>query len=350
MKELINVYRPTIKRKDLEHVLNCMMLDNVDYGEFAGNFEDRLKNRTGIKHSLVINSFFNAFYLILEALELQENDEVLIPSFAPQIYLNVILLKKLKPVLVDISKETLMPSIEDIRKKITEKTKALIIKYNFGYFSDPKEYINLVPYVIEDISSVPGGKIEDISLGKFGKYSIADFSKKGLITTGEGAAVFCDNQKAYSKIISLLEVDYSLEYQPKFSCLMPDLNAAMGISQDETLNHRLSLRSQIGKIYIESLKRSNGASLIMEENDQRFYSDFPALFKSSLKETIKYFRKNDIEVIRPYEFPLHQYLQLNKSDFPNTEYLYLNTLLIPIHSSLLKKEVDLISKVVASLI
>ncbi len=350
MKKLINIYSPSIKRKDLEYVLNCMIDEKIDYGDFAKNFEKRLSNRVGSKNVIVINSYFNAFSLILEALDVKEGDEIILPSFAPQVLLNVIMLKKAVPVLVDLEKNSLKPSIDGIKDSITEKTKALLIYYYFGYTYDPNPYIELVPNVIEDITSVLGAKAGEVPTGVHSKYAIANFSPKGLITTGEGAAVFCNDKKSYNKIFSLLEIDYDLDYAPRFSSLMPDLNAAMGVSQDEGLKHRLGLREKIGKIYENAIRKSHGASLIQEENLQRFYSDFPVIIKSSLKESIKYFNKNNIEVIRPFAFPLHHYTNLPKIYFPNTEYFYLNTLLIPIYSTLLKKNVDLIAKILASII
>ena len=350
MSNLISVYKPTIKRKDLEYVLNCMMHDKIDYGDFARNFEKRLEERTNIKYAIAINSFFNAFYLILEALDIKEGDEIILPSFLPQIFLNVIKFKKAVPVLVDLEKERLKPSLEGVKKAITEKTKALIIKYYFGYIFDPKPYIELIPNTIEDITSVIGAKIDEIDIGINSKYAISDFSSKGLITTGEGAGIFCNKKNEYTKLYSLLEIDYSLDYTSRISCLMPDLNAAMGVSQDETLNHKLILRKKIGEFYEDAIRRSHRISLIHNEHSDRIYSDFPAIFKSGLKEIIKYFKKNNIEVIKPYNFPLHQYLNLSKSDFQNTEYFYLKTLLIPNYSSLIKKEVNLIAKVLSSII
>ncbi len=350
MKNIVNIYRPTIKRKDLENVLDSMMQDRIDYGEFARNFEERLTNRIKCKNVLAINSYFNSIWLVLEALEVKEGDEVILPSFAPQIYLNIIMMKKAKPVLIDLEKGSLVPSLEAVQNSITEKTKALLLYYYFGFIYDANPYYEVFPNIIEDVTSIIGSNkvFDNIKLN--GKYAVCDFSVKGLITTGEGSAVFCSDRKLYKNLFSLLEIDYSLEYQPRFNCLMPDLNAAMGISQDKSLNRRLELRQQIGKIYEEAVKKSRGTSLIQEEDAKRIYSDFPIIIKSSLKEAIKYFRKKNIEVIRPFTYPLHHYINFDKKLFPNTEYYYLNSLLIPIYSILHKKDVDLIYKVIVSLI
>lgn len=350
MGKIINIYKPSIKRHDLENVLDSMMQDRIDYGDFARNFEERLSNRFNYHNILAVNSLFNAVWLILEALDVHEGDEVILPSFAPQIYLNVIMMKKAKPVLIDLNKDNLTPSLDEIKKSITEKTKALLIYYYFGYVFDITPYFELFPNIIEDVTSIIGAnkKYDDIKL--VGKFAVSDFSVKSLITTGEGAAIFSNDKKLYKKLFSFLEIDYSTEYIPRFSCLMPDLNAAMGISQDKSLNHRLELREQIGKIYEEAVKKNRSIYLMQEEGTKRIYSDFSIIIKSSMKDAIKYFGKKDVETIRPFAFPLHHYLNLEKNIFPNTEYYYLKSLLIPIHSTLNKKDVDLIYKIITSMI
>jgi perosamine synthetase len=351
VKNLISVHKPTIKRKDLEYVLNCMMQDKIDYGDFARNFEKRLSERSGCYDVLAVNSYFSAIEIILEALEINEGDEIIVPSFIPQVYLNAIKHRKAVPVLVDLEKDYFQPSIENIREVVTQKTKLLFIYYYFGFTYDPTPYLEIVPNVVEDISSVIGAKFGESKVGTTSRFAIADFSPKGLITTGEGGAVFCNNRKSYHKVVSLIEKEYSPEdYYPRYSCLLPDLNAAMGVSQDETLNHRLKLRDAIGKIYEESVRRGRNTFISPMENFDKFYSDFPIIVKSSLKDAIQYLKKHEIEGMRPFQFPLHHYLNLPKEKFPNTEYFYLNSLLIPIHSTLLKKEVDIISKVLATMI
>lgn len=350
LKNTVTVYKPTIKRKDLENVLQSMVLDKINYGEFAKKFEKKLYERTGCFNTIVINSFQNAISLVLDSLQAKEGDEVILPSFASQIYLNTILLKKLVPILVDLEEGYFQPSFESIRNAITEKTKVIFLLYYFGYTYDSTPYYNLFPNIVEDITSVLGAKVNNITVGSYARYMIADFSIKGLITTGDGAAIFC-NKKSYYVTRGLIETDYSLEeYRPRYSCLMPDLNAAMGISQDETLDHRLKLRETIAKFYEEAVLKSRNSIIYSKENCERFYSEFPILVKSSLKDAITFLKKNNIEAIKPFPYCLHHYLNLQKEDFPNTEYFYLHTLLIPLHSSFLKSDVIEITKVLSCMI
>lgn len=351
MEKWISIHRPSIKRKDLENVLNSMIEEKLHYGDFAKKFEKRLSRRTTINHVLAVNSFYSALNLVLSALNVEEGDEVILPAYAPQVYLNVILARKAVPVLVDLEKSSLKPSLESIKKVVSRQTKAIFLIYYFGYVFDPEPYYEIFPNIVEDITSVIGIKDEELPIGKKCIFAVSDFSLNNLITTGDGAAIYCNIKTNFSTVKSLIEIDYfSEDYYPRIACLMPDLNAAMGVSQDETLKRRLELRSQIGEIYNEAVTRSRGASLLKTDVETRLYSYFPIKLKTAPNQIMNFFKENNIEVKRPFAYPLHHYLQQPKNDFPETENLYLYTLLIPIYSTLLKKDVDHISKAVASIV
>ena len=345
------VYRPTIKRKDLEYVLNTMVLDQLGYGEYAKNFEKKLFERTGCYNVIALNSYFMAINLVMETLQIGEGDEVILPSFLPQIYLNAVLLRKAVPVLVDLEENKFQPSLESVRKAVTPKTKLLVLYYYFGYTFNPDPYAALVPNILEDITTVIGAKAEDFVVGTKSVYAVSDFSYRSLITTGEGAAVYCNSRKSYHLLKSLIDDEiYTLEYSPRVSCLMADLNAAMGLSQIENLNHKLKLRHSIGEIYEQALRQGRNGFIQAEPNCERYYSDFPVIVKTRLKEQIAYLKKNKIEAVRPFAYPLHQYMNLPKEDFPNTEYFYLKTILIPNYSSLTKTNVTHITKIIATML
>ena len=337
MGDIIYVDSPSIKRKDLEYVLDCLVNDKIDYGDFAKNFEKKLKERISCFDVVSLNSFYNVINITLLSLSLNSDDEILIPSFSPQIYLNVITACGFKAVLFDLEKDKFKPSIESIRSKMTNKTKVLILPYYFGYIYDSQEFSSLVEYTIMDISSIIGYKGET-NIGSNANFLIADFSSKNIITTGGGGAIFCKDKKSYQKVASLIENEYSIEnYYPKYDCLISNLNASMGVAQNETLNHRLKLRNDIGKIYEEALSKSPN-KIIRCEDGERVYSSFPIIIKNSLKDAINYLKKDGIEAKRPYHYPLHHYLKLKKDDFENTENFYLKTLLVPINSNLSKKK------------
>ncbi len=350
-KATIELFRPSIKRKDLEYVLTSLIEDRLDYGDFSKRFEDKLSERAGVNEVIAIDSFQLALSLILDCFGVSEGDEVILPSFMPQVFLSVILQRKAVPVLVDLEEGAYIPSLDGVRMAVTDKTKLLFLYYYFGYTYDPTPYIDIFPDVVQDITSVLGAKVNGLNVGSLGTYSIADFSRRSIIANGEGAAIFCPKKISAGKIKKFIESDeLPDEYFPRYRSLMSDIKAAMGISQEETLNHRLALCEKIGKIYEESVKRSNNYFITHDETCERLYSDFPVILRSSgLKEAREYFRKNGVVCDRPFPFALHHAYKSDSERFPNTEYMFLKTILVPIYANLLTKDVDLIGKILASM-
>lgn len=351
MSQIINVFRPALKRKDLENVLETMVKEQLEYGEVAKKFEEKLSDRAGCNNAVAFNSFYSTIDIVLDTLNISEGDEVILPSFAPVIYIDVLNRKKITPVLVDLDEKEYKINEESVKNAITDKTKAVFVIYHFGYTYNLEYLSNLVPYIIEDITSIIGlTDIKETTVFKNSEFAIADFSISSLITTGKGGAIFCQTRKSYSVLKNTISESEPDDYKPGYHSFMPDLNAAMGVSQNSTLNHRLKLRTKIGEIYEKSLQKSRSSFIHISEEQHRVYSTFPIIVNSSLKDSIAFFKKNKIEAVRPYNYPLHQLMKKDKKDFINTENHYLKTLLIPIHSTLKNKDVEHISKVLISMI
>lgn len=346
---MITAQTPSIKRKDLEYVLESLMSEQLEYGTFAKKFEEKLAERVGCRYGLSVNSYYSAIDITLEAINLQQGDEIIISSFAPAIYLYLLLRRKAKPVIVDIEENSYFPSPEQVERAVTDKTKAFILIHNFGFAIDDAPYKERVPLLIEDITKVPGCFIGSKKVGSLADICIAGFQSSEIITTGEGGAIFSNNKRTYQTVKSITgDSQDELIQNYKISCLIPDINAAMGVSQLSSLDHRLELRKAIGQIYENSLIKSKASCLVQKENENRYYSDFPIQVKSPLKDIIDFFKRTGIEVIRPFAKPLHQIINLPLEKYINTEHLYLSTLLVPINSNLMKKDVMHISKNLAA--
>lgn len=342
---MITAQTPSIKRKDLEYVLESLMSEQLEYGTFAKKFEEKLSERVSCRYGLSVNSYYSAIDIALEAINLEENDEIIIPSFAPAIYLDLLLRRKVKPVIIDIDENSYFPSPEQVGNAVTDKTKAFILVHNFGFAIDDTPYKERVPFLIEDITKVPGCFIGSKKVGSQADFCIAGFQSSEIITTGEGGAVFSNSKRNYQTLKAITgNSQDELIQNYKISCLIPDINAAMGVSQLSSLDHRLELRKAIGQIYENSLIKGKGSCLVPKENENRYYSDFPIQVKSPLKDIIDFFKRAGIEVIRPFTKPLHQIMGLPLENFSNTEHLYLSTLLVPINSNFMKKDVMHISK------
>ncbi len=338
--------RPTITRKELEAVLDCLINDDLVAGESVKNFESTMAKMIGLKYALATTSLTAAYHLVFKALEIGDSDEIIMPSYFSQAPLSALSMTGGKAVLVDIEKDSVFPALDEIKGMITEKTKAVIIGHLFGFHYPVQGLEELAVPIIEDISHAIGTEIDEVPTGRIGTYTVASFDPAGIITTGNGGMVFTNNSKSFSIMKDFrgnngehLHFDYS----------MTDFQGAMGISQLAKLADLLHRRREIARIYHESI-RITPHKTPFQYNDRFAYQAFPVLFNLSNDKIESYWRKNRIEVIRPIACPVHSLMGLNGSDFPNSERFSKKLFSLPLYPTLTRKDVEKISKNLAGFI
>jgi len=338
--------KPTITRKELEAVLDCLINDDLVAGESVKTFESTLAKMIGLKYAVATNSLTAAYHLIFKALEIGGEDEIIMPSYFSQAPLSALSMTGGRAVLVDIEKDSLFPNLEDIKGMVSEKTKAVIIGHLFGFHFPAQGLEELRLPIIEDISHAIGTEIDEVPTGRLGTFTIASFDPAGIITSGNGAMIFTNNSKNYSII-----KDYrgNGEEHLHFDYSMTDFQGAMGISQLAKLADLLHRRREIARIYHESI-RITPHKTPFQYNDRFAYQAFPVQFNLSNEKVETYWRKNRIEVVRPIAIPLHSLLGLNGSDFPNSERLSKKLFSLPLYPTLSRKDVEKISKNLAGFI
>jgi perosamine synthetase len=338
--------RPTITRKELEAVLDCLINDELVAGESIKNFENSVAKMIGWKYSLATSSLTAAYHLVFKALEIGDGDEVIMPSFFPQAPLSALTLAGGKAVLVDNEKDSIFPSIIDIKGKISEKTKAIVMGHLFGFHSPLRELGDVNIPVIEDISHAFGTEIDEVPAGRNGTITVASFDPAGIITTGNGGIVLTNNSKYYS---IMKEYRGNDEHNLHYDYSMTDFQGAMGTSQLTKLPDLLSRRREIARIYHDTI-RITPHKTPFQFSDRFAYQAFPILFNMSNEKIEGYWRKNRIEVLRPIEYPLHGILGLNAADYPNSERLSKKLFTIPLYPTLSRRNIDKISKTLGGFI
>ncbi len=279
--------KPTITRKELENVLDCLIKDELITGGAVKNFESALSDLMKIKYSLAVNSLTSAYVLIFKALNLKEDDEIIMPSFYGQAALSALALTEGRAVIVDSEENSIFPSPEKIKEKINEKTRAIIIADMFGYHFDPSELLELDIPLIADISHSLGTEYNEAPAGSHGTFIVASFSPSMMLTTGNGAAVLTKNSKHFSTMRGLRgHGDNSINYD----FCMTDLQGAMGISQYMKLKEFLKRRREIAGKYHEALRITPHKEVILF-SENHGYQTFPVIFDAPADRVEKYWKK-----------------------------------------------------------
>lgn len=134
-----------------------------------------------------------------------------------------------------------------------------------------------------------------------------------------------------------------------FEYAMTDFQAAMGISQLLNLQKLLKRRKDIAKIYYESLRLTSHRALY-PFNENYSYQSFPVLFDALSSKIEKFWKKHGIEIINPISVPLHDIEGHKGYDYPNSDRLTKKLYSLPIYPTLTKKEIERVSKTLASFI
>jgi dTDP-4-amino-4,6-dideoxygalactose transaminase len=167
-------------------------------GETTKKFADKLKEYLGIKNVFMFESGRTSLYAILSSLGLSKGDEVLVQGFTCTAAINPILWVGVKPVYVDVLDDYNM-SPPDLGKKITSKSRVVIIQHTFGYPAKVKELVEIARknnlIIIEDAAHALGAKYDGKHIGTLGDAAILSFGRQKIISSVFGGAAATNDPK-----------------------------------------------------------------------------------------------------------------------------------------------------------
>ncbi len=262
-----------------ENAVNSVLSSGwLTMGEKTALFEEQFSEFVGCQvNSLAVSSCTAALHMALLALGVSQNDEVIISGLTFVANANVVKMVGAEPVFADITAiSDLNVSLESVAKKITPKTKALILVHFAGYpVADTREICELCSshgiHVIEDVAHAPGAQIDGVNVGTFGDIACYSFFSNKNLSVGEGGMVVTSNTELFDKLRSLrshgmstLTLDRHRGRAATYDVSMPGLNyrideirSALGIVQLRKLNRANNLRAEHTKQYFQNLKNTN---------------------------------------------------------------------------------------------
>jgi dTDP-4-amino-4,6-dideoxygalactose transaminase len=346
---------PNYTSEEIKRVTEVIKSGKVNYwtGNEVKNFEKEFSNFIGNKYSVAVSNATLALEASLMALNIGKGDEVITTPRSYNASASCILRVGAKPVFADIEVETQNISVTDIKKKISNKTKAIICVHLGGTPCDIIEIRKITKKkgikLIEDCSQAHGAKYKNKYVGSFSDIAVWSFCNDKIISTiGEGGMISTNNKKLFFKLWSLKEIGKDFKksntgFLPKFkwthdhvgtNLRMTEVQAAVGRIQLKNLNHMVKIRRKLAKIMIDFLEKNK---LFFTFNlDKKYFSSFYRLYffldkkrltkKLSREKIIKFFRKdgNDVSVGSCPEIylerPFRKILK-KKIILPNAKYL-----------------------------
>ncbi len=267
-KIIDRINRNILDDKEVEKVSQILrkgLLSRPGSGPTTKEFQKQIAKAHKKKYAYAVTSGTAALHLAVSVLSLKKGDEVIVPALSNIADCSVVIQEGGTPVFADIDPTTFNVDLNDINKKVTKKTKAIIVVHMYGEPVKMKKIIKIAKkyklVVIEDCAQAAGAKYEGRYVGSFGDLSCFSFYQTKHIIAGEGGAVLTNKKEWFNKIDSLANngikkndlnaYDYNLigyNYQ------MTEMQACLGISQLKKLDKMNNIRRKNVEIYKEQLK------------------------------------------------------------------------------------------------
>jgi len=336
------VFRPTVKRKDMDSVLSCIVSDKLGPGAISRELVSRAAHLLGHSGGAALGSAFLALSVALESLGLARGDAVVLPALAPSLWLRVLLDKGLVPLVADVDPESAAIDPQEVAKLVPRGAKAILVPHTLGIMADMEALRSHGLPVLEDASQALGGRLGEQPCGGAGDLCLLSLDPDEIVTCGGGALLLARGRQAAAAVRRIVESS------PMYSQLA-DMNAALGISQLAALERFVLARREIAFAYSQSLLKSRHKSLLQRGDAEHVLSSFPVALKDGMKEARQYALKRNVETFPAFADTLAAREDPPAFPCPHARSLALRCLLFPLYPTLGRRDVEAVSKVLATL-
>jgi dTDP-4-amino-4,6-dideoxygalactose transaminase len=349
---------PELDETDIEAVVRVLRSGRLALGPQSDEFEKSIADYVGTEHAIAVSSGTAALHLIVKALGIGQGDEVIVPSFTFAASVNCFLYEGAIPVFVDIEPDTYNLDPRDVERKITPRTKAIMVVDVFGHPAEWDEIRRIASShglrVIDDSCEALGAEFRGRRLGGLGDAAAFAFYPNKQMTTGEGGIVVTNDDDIARLCRSLrnqgrAEMGSWLEHERLgYNYRMSELSAALGVSQLQRIEEFLVKREAVARCYTERLRRFDWVRPpVVKSHVRMSWFVYVVTLSEGLRrdEVIRRMEDRGIPA-RGYFSPFHlqpYILDLLKSQvnkLPVTESVAPRTLALPFHNKLTTEQVD----------
>ena len=358
----INFAEPLIGIEEKRNIIDAIDSKWLGKGKYIEEFEKKFSKVLNVKNSISVNNGTNAFLLILMHLNVKPGDEIIVPSLCYISPIHMIKLLGATPVVADIDIDSYQICPSNIKKKISKKTKAILMIHNFGSLCRFKDICKIadtknIP-IIEDMSEAIFSKIKNNFTGpnKSKKTKIISFSSlhsTKTITTGEGGIIFTNSNKISKNLKNLRDHgvkkgDAYCYKQIGGNFRMSNLLASLGLAKLSKIKNIIKKKTELNDFYNSKFKNLKGCILQKEElHSSPIKWSYVIKFNNSnlVKKIIKMLNIKNT-VVRPSFRPLNEFKYLNlykhkscsEKDFINAKKICPQLILLPMHLNLKKNQ------------
>ncbi len=369
-KDFLIFGNPAIEQPEIDEVVDSLRSGWLGTGPKVQRFEEMFKSYKGTEHAVAVNSCTAALHLSMLALGIGPGDEVLVPTMTFAATANAVIHSGGIPVLVDCRRDTMNIDLEDIKRKITPRTKAIIPVHFAGRPCEMDELVELSKKhgikTIEDCAHAVEAEYKGRKIGTIGEMGCFSFYVTKNIVTGEGGMVITNDENYVNQIKALAQHGMSRDAWKRFSddgykhyqvvysgykYNMMDIQAALGIHQLPRVEKNWNRRKEIWDRYNEAFTNFPVITPLPTETENRHSHHLYTLLldidkiKITRDQFLSEMTRRNIGVgvhyialhLNPYYQQTYGY---KRGDFPHAEWISERTVSIPLSPKLKDEDVE----------
>ena len=372
---MIQTYSSTIRRKEMEAVLTCMVDEKIGPGEMNARLIQTVKEVTKCDGAVAVRSAAIALEYALRALELPPESKVMLSALAPAWQILTVEKMGYVPQVLDVEESTGLVPVKNVEEAISEGGRVLVLRENMGILPEIKNYLALDIPIVEDISQsalsfypfegsadgqapvaqnnepsstqAESGEAAAQVLGKasgmYGKYAIFGMEDTDIITAGGGAVVFAPGRKEWISLKAIADAAPCTD-------IMPDMNAALAYVEIKVFKRNEATRRELFALYSRAIMSGRHKTFVRAPDEGSTVYSFPLVLNSGFKDVKAYAQKKGIEIRQAFEdsiIAMRQEELAGKCICANS--LLLRSALFPLYPRLGQKDAARVVKVLSSL-
>jgi len=283
---MIPIAKPYLTEQDAQAAYDAIMSGWITQGPRVQEFEEKFASYTGAKHAVAVSNCTTGLHLAMIVAGIQAGDEVICPSMSYIATANSIMYVGATPVFAEVHPETYNLDAADVEKRITAKTKAVLLVHQIGMPADIDAFSALCKkhnlILIEDAACAAGSSYKGKKIGSHSDLVCFSFHPRKVISTGDGGMVTTNND-AYAERMKLLrqhgmsvnagarhgatKIIFEDHLEVAYNYRMTDIQAAVGIQQLAKLDWIVEERRKIAQRYLSELGDIECIRLPREEED-----------------------------------------------------------------------------------
>ncbi|MDD4857768.1 MAG: GNAT family N-acetyltransferase [Candidatus Krumholzibacteria bacterium] len=359
---MIPLFRPSISNEEIEAVTEVLKSGWWGLGPKTAEFEEKFAKYIGVKHAVGLNSGTAALHLALALLDLKRGDEVIVPPITFVSTAHAVVYNGAKPVFADVYEDNLCIDVEDVARKITKRTRAILPVHYAGHPCDMDGLRELAKgkriAIVEDAAHACGAQYKGKKIGSISELTCFSFHAVKNVACGEGGMVTTNNDEwdkwlremrwlGISKSTWNRTVDekvYAWFYHVNrlgFKAHLNDIPAAIGIVQLARLDALNARRREVAGIYNRAFKNIKGVKVPVERKGCKSSWHIYHLKVDKRDDLIKFLKDNDIAPgVHYYPIHLHPYYRSQRVKLPVAEEVWKRIISLPCFPGITEEEMN----------